>query len=29
MAAAEMHNLILQLGGDVRIIPATVKGLDA
>jgi hypothetical protein len=28
MAAADMHNLVLQLGGDVRIIPATVKELD-
>jgi hypothetical protein len=28
MAAADMHNLVFQLGGDVRIIPATVKGLD-
>jgi hypothetical protein len=22
MAAADMHNLVFQLGGDVRIIPA-------
>jgi hypothetical protein len=29
MAAADMHNLVFQLGGDVRIIPATVKGLGA
>ena len=29
MAAAAIHNLVFQLGGDVRIIPATVKGLDA
>jgi hypothetical protein len=29
MAAADMHNLVLQLGGDVRIIPATVNGIDA
>jgi hypothetical protein len=28
MAAADIHNLVFQLGGDVRIIPATVKGLD-
>jgi hypothetical protein len=28
MAAADIHNLVLQLGGDVRIIPATVKRLD-
>ena len=27
MAAADIHNLALQLGGDVRIIPATVKGM--
>jgi hypothetical protein len=26
MAAADIHNLVFQLGGDVRIIPATVKG---
>src|SRR3954453_608634 len=25
MAAADVHNLVFQLGGDVRIIPATVK----
>ena len=29
MAAADIHNLVFQLGGDVRIIPATVKGRDA
>jgi len=29
MAAADIHNLVFQLGGDVRIIPATVQGLDA
>jgi hypothetical protein len=29
MAAADIHNLVFQLGGDVRIIPATVKELDA
>ena len=28
LAAADIHNLVYQLGGDVRIIPATVKGLD-
>ena len=28
IAAADIHNLVFQLGGDVRIIPATVKGLD-
>ncbi len=28
MAAADIHKLVFQLGGDVRIIPATVKGLD-
>jgi hypothetical protein len=28
MAAADIHNLVFQLGGDVRIIPASVKGLD-
>jgi hypothetical protein len=27
MATADVHNLVFQLGGDVRIIPATVKGL--
>jgi hypothetical protein len=29
MAAADAHNLVFQLGGDVRIIPATVNGIDA
>jgi hypothetical protein len=29
MAAADIHNLVFHLGGDVRVIPATVKGLDA
>ena len=29
MASADIHNLVFQVGGDVRIIPATVKGLDA
>src|SRR5712664_3621022 len=29
MAAADLHNLVFQLGGDVRIIPATVEGIDA
>jgi hypothetical protein len=29
MAAADIHNLVFQLGGDIRIIPATVKGVDA
>ena len=28
VAAADVHNLVFQLGGDVRVIPATVKGLD-
>jgi hypothetical protein len=28
IAAVDIHNLVLQLGGDVRVIPATVKGLD-
>jgi len=28
MAAADIHNLVFHLGGDVRIIPATVKGVD-
>jgi len=28
IAAVDIHNLVFQLGGDVRIIPATVKGLD-
>jgi hypothetical protein len=26
MAAADIHNLVLQLGGGIRVIPATVKG---
>ncbi len=29
IAAADLHNLVLQLGGDVRIIPATVNAIDA
>src|SRR6266481_2532177 len=29
MAATDIHNLVFQVGGDVRIIPATIKGLDA
>jgi hypothetical protein len=30
LAAADVHNLVFQLGGDVRIIPATAnKGVDA
>jgi hypothetical protein len=29
MAAADLHNLVFQLGGDIRIIPATVQRLDA
>jgi len=28
IAAAEIHNLVFQLGGDVRVIPATAKGLN-
>jgi hypothetical protein len=28
LAAADIHNLVLQVGGDIRIIPATVKGLS-
>ena len=28
LAAADVHNLVFQLGGDVRIIPASVKGLS-
>jgi len=28
IAAADVHNLVFQLGGDIRIIPATVKGHD-
>jgi hypothetical protein len=27
LAAADIHNLVFQVGGDVRIIPATTKGL--
>jgi hypothetical protein len=27
IAAAEIHNLVFELGGDVRVIPATAKGL--
>jgi hypothetical protein len=27
MAAADLHNLVFQLGGDVRIIPAVQRGL--
>src|SRR6266699_270255 len=27
MASADLHNLVFQLGGDHRIIPATVKGM--
>jgi hypothetical protein len=29
IASAEVHNLVFHLGGDIRVIPATVKGLDA
>jgi hypothetical protein len=29
MAAADIHNLVFQVGGDVRIIPATFKELNA
>jgi hypothetical protein len=29
MAAADIHNVVFQVRGDVRIIPATVKGLHA
>jgi hypothetical protein len=29
IASAEIHNLVFHLGGDIRIIPATVRGLDA
>ena len=29
LAAVDMHNLVFHLGGDVRIIPATLKVLDA
>jgi hypothetical protein len=28
LAAADIHNLVFQLGGDIRIIPATVEGVD-
>jgi hypothetical protein len=28
MAAADLHNLVFELGGDVRIIPATVAGSE-
>ena len=28
IASAEIHNLVFQLGGDIGIIPATVRGLD-
>ena len=28
LAAADVHNLVFQLGGDVRIIPASVKGVS-
>jgi hypothetical protein len=28
LAAADIHNLVFQVGGDIRIIPATVKGLS-
>src|SRR6478672_1234037 len=27
-AAADLHNLVFLVGGDIRIIPATVKGLE-
>jgi hypothetical protein len=29
IAAADAHNLVFQLGGDVRIIPAVMKRVDA
>jgi hypothetical protein len=29
LAAADVHNLVFHLGGDVRLIPATVKGVSA
>jgi hypothetical protein len=29
MAAVDLHNLVFQLGGDVRVIPATVTGKDS
>jgi hypothetical protein len=28
IAAADIHNLVFQVGGDIRIIPATAKGRD-
>jgi hypothetical protein len=28
MAAADIHNLVFQVGGDVRIVPATVRGVE-
>ncbi len=28
IAAADVHNLVFRLGGDIRVIPATVKGFD-
>ena len=28
MASADIHNLVFQVGGDIRIIPATVEGTD-
>ena len=29
MASADVHNLVLQLGGDYRVIPAVFKRVDA
>jgi hypothetical protein len=29
MASTDIHNLVFQLGGDIRIIPATMKRLEA
>lgn len=29
MAAADIHNLVFQVGGDIRIIPATTARIDA
>jgi hypothetical protein len=29
ISSAEIHNLVFHLGGDIRVIPATVEGLDA
>jgi hypothetical protein len=29
MAAADIHNLVFQVGGDIRIIPAMRKGPNA